>query len=207
MADMKSYQADHVPDTALVLRGLTDIIDQVMDLAATERISLREVLRTIGDAGFAPILLLPALAVATPLSGIPLFSTTMGILIFLVAGQMLLRREQLWLPDWLLRREVKGQLVRDGFNKLYAVARWIDARTETRMRLFAHRPLVFIPQLLCLLSGMIMPVLEFVPFTSSIMGIGVALLALGMLTRDGLLTIIGMLPYAIVAWLIATAAM
>ncbi|WP_247229057.1 exopolysaccharide biosynthesis protein [Yoonia sp. F2084L] len=207
MADMKSYQADHVPDTAPVLRGLTDIIDQVIDLAQAERISLRDVLRTIGDASFAPILLLPALAVATPLSGIPLFSTTMGILIFLIAGQMLLRRENLWLPGWILRREVKGQLVRDGFIKLYPVARWIDARTERRMRIVARRPLVFVPQVLCLLSGMVMPVLELVPFTSSIMGVGVALLALGMLTRDGLLTMIGMIPYAIVGWLIATAAM
>ncbi|MCK0097703.1 exopolysaccharide biosynthesis protein [Yoonia sp. F2084L] len=204
---MKSYQADHVPDTAPVLRGLTDIIDQVIDLAQAERISLRDVLRTIGDASFAPILLLPALAVATPLSGIPLFSTTMGILIFLIAGQMLLRRENLWLPGWILRREVKGQLVRDGFIKLYPVARWIDARTERRMRIVARRPLVFVPQVLCLLSGMVMPVLELVPFTSSIMGVGVALLALGMLTRDGLLTMIGMIPYAIVGWLIATAAM
>jgi hypothetical protein len=53
---------------------------------------------------------------------------------------------------------------------------------------------------------MIMPLLEFVPFTSSIIGVGVALLALGILTRDGLLTIIGMLPYAIVGWLIVRAA-
>jgi hypothetical protein len=204
---MKSYQADDVPDTAPVLRGLTDIIDQVIDLAKAERISLRDVLRTIGDASFAPVLLLPALAVATPLSGIPLFSTTMGVLIVLIAGQMLLRRENLWLPGWILRREVKGQLVHDGFNKLYPVARWIDARTERRMRIVARRPLVFIPQFLCLLSGVVMPVLELIPFTSSIMGVGVALLALGMLTRDGLLTMIGMIPYAIVGWLIAAAAM
>ena len=193
-------------DAPPLLRGLTDIIDQVIDLAAADRISLREVLRTIGDASFAPILLLPAVAVATPLSGIPLFSTTMGVLIFLVAGQMLLRREHLWLPGLILRREVKGKLVRDGFGNLYPVAHWIDARTETRMRVFAHRPLVFIPQVLCLLSGMIMPVLEFVPFTSSILGVGVALMALGMLTRDGLLTMIGILPYGIVGWLVATAA-
>jgi hypothetical protein len=195
-----------MPDAPPGLRGLTEIINQVIDLAAADRISLREVLRTIGDASFAPILLLPALAVATPLSCIPFFSTTMGILIFLIAGQMLLQRQHLWFPRWVLRREVQGHLVRDGFRKLYPIARWIDARTQTRMRIFARRPLVFVPQMLCLVSGMIMPLLEFVPFTSSIIGVGVALLALGILTRDGLLTIIGMLPYAIVGWLIVRAA-
>lgn len=206
MMDEQLHRADHVPDAPPVLRGLSEIIDQVIDLAAADRISLREVLRAIGDASFAPILLLPALAVATPLSGIPFFSTTMGILIFLIAGQMLLQRQHLWFPDWVLRREVQGHLVRDGFRKLYPVAHWIDARTHARLRIFARRPLVFVPQMLCLVSGLIMPLLEFVPFSSSIIGVGVALLALGMLTRDGLLTLIGMLPYAIVGWLIVRAA-
>jgi hypothetical protein len=205
MMDKQLHRADHAPDAPPVLRGLTEIINQVIDIAAADRIYLREVLRTIGGAGFAPILLLPALAVATPLSGIPFFSTTMGSLIFLVAGQMLLQRKHLWFPDWVLRREVQGHLVRNAFRKLYPVARWIDARTQTRMRIFAHRPLVFVPQILCLVSGLLMPVLEFVPFSSSILGVGVALLALGMLTRDGLLTIIGMLPYGIVALLIVRA--
>lgn len=204
MAATKQCQADHLPDTPPDVKGLTDIIDQVTDLAKAQQVSLREVMRAVGGASFAPVLLLPALAVATPLSGIPLFSSMMGIVILLIAGQMLLQREHLWLPDWLLRREVKGERVRNGFSKLYPIARWIDARTSTRLRIFAHRPLTFVPQILCVLSGLAMPLLEFIPFTSSIMGVGVAMLALGMLTRDGLLTMIGMIPYAVVGWLIAT---
>jgi hypothetical protein len=51
-----------------------------------------------------------------------------------------------------------------------------------------------------------MPLLEFVPFSSSVMGVGVALLALGILTRDGLVILFGLIPYAVVGWLIAVAA-
>jgi hypothetical protein len=200
--DKTSDQAHPSPDPHPSLQSITEIIDQVVDIAQTDRVTLRKVLHAVGDASFAPILLLPALAVATPLSGIPLFSSLMGIVIFLIAAQMLLRREHLWLPDWVLRRDVKGKVVRDAFRKLYPVARWLDAHTHSRLRVLVHRPFIFVPQLLCLVSGALMPLLEFVPFSSSIMGVGVALLALGMLTRDGVVTIIGVVPYMLVGWLI-----
>lgn len=187
------------------LRTLTSIIDRVSDAAKEDQISLRDVLSAVGDASFAPILLLPAMAVATPLSGIPLFSALMGIIIFLVSLQMLLRRDQLWLPKWVLRRSLKGETVRKAFGYLRPVAGWLDKRTDKRLRVLTHRPFVFIPQLLCVISGAMMPALEFVPFSSSILGIGVAILALSILTRDGLVLLIGLLPYGIVWWLITGA--
>jgi hypothetical protein len=52
------------------------------------------------------------------------------------------------------------------------------------------------------MSGLMMPVLEFVPFSSTTLGIGVTLLALGMLTRDGAVTLVGLVPYALIIWLI-----
>ena len=184
--------------------GLTDIIDQVVDTAQTEKVSLHDVIDAIGSASFAPVLLLPAVAVTTPLSGIPLFSAMMGVLIALVSAQMLFRRDHLWLPDWILRRKVKGEKVVKAFEYVRPAARWLDRHTGKRLRYVVKRPLIFLPQLACLLSGLAMPMLELVPFSSSIMGAGVTLLALGMLTRDGLLVLIGLIPYGIVGYLIAT---
>lgn len=182
--------------------SLKDVIDQVIDAAQADHISLRQILAQIGDASFAPILLLPALAVATPLSGIPFFSSLMGIIISLVSIQMLIRKDHIWFPDWVLRREAKGSRVQKAFHALYPAANWIDARTRRRFTLFVKRPLIVLPQLVCLLSGALMPLLEFVPFSSSIMGMGVALLALGMLARDGVVILLGLIPYGGVGWLI-----
>lgn len=183
-------------------KSLPQVVAQIIDLGEAEVVSLRDVLEEIGNASFAPVLLLPALAVATPLSGIPLFSSLMGIVIFLIAGQMILRRKHPWLPDWVLRREVKGERLRSAFGYVQPVAKWVDKWTRRRLRWLIHRPFVFVPQLLCVLSGLVMPVLEFVPFSSSIMGTGVALMALGMMARDGVVVILGTLPYAAVGWLV-----
>lgn len=181
---------------------LPEIIDRVLSAAEAEVVDLGTVLQSFGRASFTPILLLPALAVATPLSGIPLFSSLMGIIIALVSAQMLLRRRYLWLPDWVLRRQVKGAAVQKAFTRIRPVAAWVERRTAQRLQILMHRPLIFVPQALCLVSGLIMPPLEFVPFSSSILGVGIAFLALGMLTRDGVVTIIGLIPYGGVAWLV-----
>lgn len=181
---------------------LPEIVERVIDAAGVETLSLGAVLDAFGRASFTPMLLLPALAVATPLSGIPLFSSLMGLVIVLVSLQMLLRRRRLWLPAWVLRREVRGETVRRAFIRLRPVATWLDRHTSARLRFLLRRPFIFVPQVICLISGLAMPPLEFVPFSSSVMGIGVAILALGMLTRDGVVMILGLLPYAGVVWLV-----
>ena len=91
---------------------LTAIVDRVVAETHTGEVGIDDLLKTIGYSSFTPVLLLPAIAVATPLSGIPLFSTLMGSLIFLVALQMLLGQKQLWLPHWLLHHKTNSARVR-----------------------------------------------------------------------------------------------
>jgi hypothetical protein len=188
--------ADTAPAT------LPEIIDRVLGAAESERTDIRAILKSFGRASFTPVLLLPALAVATPLSGIPLFSSLMGVMIALVAGQMLARRRFLWLPDWILARQINGATLKAAFLRVRPVAVWIDRRTARRIRIFSHRPLIFVPQIICFVSGLMMPLLEFVPFSSSVVGVGVAILALGMLAQDGVVILLGLLPYALAAWLV-----
>ncbi len=182
--------------------SLPEIIDRVLDAAKDEVTDIRTILRSFGRASFTPVLLLPAMAVATPLSGIPLFSSLMGIFIAIVSAQMLARRRHLWLPNFILSRQINSKKLSAAFNRIRRVAVWIDSHTAKRLSLLSIRPLIFVPQLICLLSGLLMPFLEFVPFSASVAGLGVAILALGMLARDGIVILLGLLPYAGVAWLI-----
>lgn len=181
---------------------LTGIVDRIVNATHKEQLDIDDLVQATGRASLSPVLLIPAIAVATPLSGIPLFSTLMGVLIFLVALQMLLRRDQLWLPKWLLRRKLNSARIRSVFHRLRPALAWLDARTHARLTAFVHRPLIFIPQILCVLSGLAMPFLEFVPFSSSLVGGAVALLAFGMLARDGLFVMLGLSLYLGPVWLV-----
>lgn len=182
--------------------SLMSILKRVENAAGDETMSVGEIVDLVGQVSFAPLLIVPAIALVSPLSGIPLFSSTMGLIIFLVSFQMLLRRENLWLPRWVLRMRASRRRVRSVFERLHPFVRWLDRRTETRLTVFTHQPLVIIPQILCVLSGMLLPVLEIVPFSSSMIGLSVALLGIGIFARDGVLLVLAVLPYMLVGALI-----
>ena len=59
-------------------------------------------------------------------------------------------------------------------------------------------------QAICLCCGLVMPLLEFIPFTSSMMGVVVSLLAFGLLARDGVFVLLGFLAIGGVVTLVLT---
>lgn len=182
--------------------SLVSILADIEDLQGEGSVTLGEVVRLIGQISFAPLLIVPAVALVSPLSGIPFFSTIMGVIIFLVSVQMLLRRDHLWLPEWLLALKANRTRVRSAFEKLHPFVAWLDRRTQTRLTALTHRPLVFIPQFACVLSGLCLPMMEVIPFSSSMVGLSVALLGIGMFARDGVILIIALIPYLVIAGLI-----
>lgn len=176
--------------------GIEDLLDQVQGAAEEDRTSLRKVVDALGAGSFIPNLMVPALAVVSPLSGVPLFSSLCGITIALVSAQMLARRERIWLPSKLLDKTLDSSKLTGALDKMKRPARWLDRITRERLSMLVRRPIIWLVQLACLLCGLAMPFLELVPFTSSILGATVSLFAFGMLARDGLFVLAGFLALA-----------
>lgn len=160
----------------------------------------------LGKASFIPNLMLPALAVVSPLSGIPLFSSTCGIWIALVCAQMMLHRDHIWLPDFLMRRSISSERLRTAAERLRRPAGWLDGLTRHRLALLMHPPLRWVAQLICLVAGLCMPFLELLPFASSILGAVVFLMSLAMLADDGRVLLVAIVVLAaapaLVFWLL-----
>ncbi|SLN22247.1 exopolysaccharide biosynthesis protein [Roseisalinus antarcticus] len=168
-----------------------DIVDRLDALSAEPVLSLRMLLRVFGTASFVPALMIPAILVVSPLSGIPFFSSICGLTIALVALQMLFRRTHLWLPAVLMERQVTGRQLSRAMGGIRRLAGWIDAHTSPRLAILADPPGIAVPQALAVLSGSAMPFLELMPFSSSILGLAVLLYSVSFLARDGLYVIAG----------------
>ena len=169
-----------------------EIVDRLDALAQEDRVTLADVIDAFGPRSFLPVMMVPALLVVSPLSGIPLFSSACGVTIAFIAGQMVLGRDSLWLPGPLLRRGVEGARARGAVQKLRRVAGWIDAHARNRLGPFMRAPMRKLVQVLCLLCGMAMPFLELVPFSSSILGATVLMMSTALLARDGLFVAVGL---------------
>jgi hypothetical protein len=163
-----------------------DILSVLRGLSVRERVSLGDLVERVGPSSFVPALLVPALLVVSPLSGIPLFSSVCGLAIALIAAQMLLRRRQVWLPRALLSRGVPGARLAQAVDWMDGPASWLDRRLRHRMGALFVMPFASLLPLACIAAGLAMPFLEFVPFSSSILGTAVVCIAVGILARDGL---------------------
>ena len=176
--------------------GAGAVVDKIETTLGADRTRLGDVVDAIGHAGYTPLLMLPALALVSPLSGVPGFTSVCGILIAAVSAQMMLRRPTLWLPGWMRRTSLSSARVHRIINWFRLPARWLDCITRQRLTGLVTPPFLILPQGLCLTLGLIIPLLELVPFTSSILGAVIVILAAGMFAGDGLLALAGMLVAA-----------
>lgn len=180
-------------------RTLNDLLDQVE--AATERppVSVKTVLDNLGERSFSPVILVVALLMVSPLSGIPGAPTVSALLIVTVGCQALLGRSHLWLPGALLRRSVPEDRLRTAVTWLRRPAAFFDRNSHSRWPLLTTRPMRIVTMATCVVLPMGWPPLELLPFVTSFGAGAVALLAFGLLTRDGLYVLLG---YVVIAGMI-----
>lgn len=184
--------------------SLEDLLDRIGDAAKdAERVSLDRILEALGHRSFGPALLLAGLVTLTPVIGdIPGVPTLMGVFVFLTAGQILLGRERMWLPGWLLTRRVEHARLEAALGWMHPIARTIDRVLEPRLEFVLGEVGIHVLAIICLLISMVMPVMEFVPFSANAAGILLAAVGLALVTRDGLLALATMLVFGVVVGLL-----
>ncbi|SNY92723.1 Uncharacterized conserved protein [Cohaesibacter sp. ES.047] len=173
--------------------SVVSILEQTNEAANGEKTSVGEAMDTLGAESYVALILVPALLAVSPLSGIPTASSFLGITIALVSFQALLGREQFWFPGWLLRRKVDTEKFRSAMTSLQKPAGYIDRFTKKRFSFLVQPPARTLMKLVCMLCGLTMPFMELIPFSSSILGAAVSLLATALIVRDGLLAVLGLL--------------
>lgn len=161
-----------------------------------DRVSLGEMLEEIGTDAFPAIMLLAALIMITPASGIPGLSTAGAIVIALTAVQMIVGRKALWLPGFLNRQTLKRSTLHKAHRFLDRPARFVDRLLGRRLVFLTRKPFSLIPAIACLAAAGVVPLLEFVPFSASIAATAIAFFALGLAAGDGLLVLVGMVVLA-----------
>ncbi|MHA6346184.1 exopolysaccharide biosynthesis protein [Roseivivax sp. CAU 1761] len=171
--------------------SLCEILSRVAPRDGDSTVSIAEVLDRVGRRSFPVALLVVALILITPLSGIPGAPTVGGAILILISGQALLHRDHLWLPGILTRRKVKADRLRQGLDWLDKPAAWVDRHSRNRWRVLTRRPFSSVALLLIIATAVTWPVLELLPFFTSAGAIAVALLAIGLMVHDGIYVIAG----------------
>ncbi len=153
------------------------------------RIQLSEIGRSLGNRSFGLLLLVFALPNAQPI-GFPGLSTITGIPLALIALQMVLGREQPYLPAWLGRRSLPGrefsQLVEKTTPWLARIERLLKPRLGWMTGKRGERVLGAFCLTLAAILMLPLPLGNLLP------GISIVMLALGLMEKDGALILVGL---------------
>lgn len=187
------------------VHSLRDLVEQIEDAGQGREVSVESVLQSIGERSFAPLLLVVSVLLVTPLGAVPGAPTFGAVIIALIGLQMLLGRRELWLPQVLLRRKISGEKLTRTVRYIEPVARTVDKLVHPRLPRLARAPFSRIIGAACALIALTMPPLEVVPMANAATGATVALFALALTVRDGLLVLVALAASGGVAYLVGGA--
>ncbi len=168
------------------IHKLEELIDLFSALAKDKsHVSVQDIVKGLGETAYLPLITAFALVVVSPLSGIFFLPTLMGLLISLLAFQMFFRKTHLWLPKFILKREISSTRLQRAAGWLKGLARWLDTNSRTRWQILVRQPVKTFLPLVVIAAALAMPFLELVPFSSSLLGMAITLICTGLLLSDG----------------------
>ena len=156
-----------------------------------ETVTLGQIMASLKDQGLIFLIALLAFPTSIPIPTPPGFTTLFGIPLAILTAQLIYNLDSPWLPKWIANREIKLSTFEMFVTKaepfFAKLAKFLKPRNPYFTSVFMEK-IVGVIAFLCALS-ITLPIL----FGNAIPSIGVFIMALGLLYKDGLTTLFGMI--------------
>ncbi|MEA1080755.1 exopolysaccharide biosynthesis protein [Marinobacter qingdaonensis] len=184
--------------------NLSQLLQRLRDQTeGQDQVSIGDLLAAVGQRSFGPIVLVAGLIVVAPLIGdIPGVPTLLGLVVLLTLGQLLFRRETIWLPHKLTHRRVGRDKLMKGLDWMAKPARFVDRWSRPRLTWLVRGPGRYLMAIICMLVAAAMPAMEVVPFSANGGGLALMVFGMAMVARDGLLALLGMVLTGGTLWFV-----
>lgn len=180
-------RAETLNDSAFSGPSFTEMLAGFRAELPDGRVTLSDCAAILGDRAFGGFLLMLSLPNILPLPWG--FATALCIPMVLIATQMLLGRQRLWLPQILLRlgaeREVVARALDRSLPMLRRTERWLRPRLSFLSSSLSERLVGAVCLFLCVVLVLPIPLLGWFP------AFALVALALGLVERDGLMLLVG----------------
>lgn len=169
----------------------SDYLLELLDTAKSNGgLHIRTILMREGRLGVAVALLMLAIPAVVPVPNPlgPVFGTCLAF----IAIQMLLGRQTLWLPDFIARRLLPVKVVEAAVNGTRTTILGIESRLQPgRLGALTGRMARIVLAIPVLLLAVLIALP--IPFGNTLPAISIALIAISLAERDGLMIIIAMI--------------
>ncbi len=166
--------------------------------AGEGRLSVGEMVRAFGDRAFGAVMLMIAIIAMLPWP--PGGTTIVGAPLLLLALELALGRETLWLPRWALNGAVDRTAYRRLTGRILPAIRFVERLSRPRLYLLTNSLAQLFIGFACLLLSVVL-VLP-IPLGNMAPAAAIAFFSLGVMQRDGVAVILGWLATAASAGLL-----
>lgn len=210
MSQSRSISGPVLPHELVILEPRTprtsELLMGIASAEGTERVLFGDLIAAMRNRAFGVSFLLFGIPNCLPMPpGIPVIC---GIIVALVAVQMVMGRDQLWLPSWLASRSFARKDLQRIVGRADPWIKWVERLARPRLHLFAdarsRRIIGVAGMILGLALVLPIPIIGNIP-----LGIPICILGLGIVERDGAIiiggyvaTVLGLLVTAGLGWLI-----
>ncbi|MCT4635366.1 MAG: exopolysaccharide biosynthesis protein [Rickettsiales bacterium] len=158
---------------------------------STKTISLGEINEHLNERGFALLMILFSFPMAIPLPYPPGFTTILGLPLLFFSIQMLLGMDKPSLPEWIAKKTIQTSHLMFAVDKSSPYFLKLEKLLKPRMAYFSSihgEKLIGFVSMLCAIS-IALPII----FGNAVPSAGIFIMALGLLGKDGLVIIIGII--------------
>jgi hypothetical protein len=183
-----SYQATVGRATKPEPSRTSDLLRQFAASLTVERVTVGEVVAALGDRGLGVLIAIFALPNILP-STVPFGNVATGIPPLIFAVQLMLGFDRLILPRFVAKPTVGTQSLKAIVPKVAAVLSWFERLLTPRLSWVTGPRGERIFGLVCVLLAIVstLPI----PFGHNLPALGLMLIGLGLIERDGLAILIG----------------
>ncbi len=172
-------------------QATSTVLQRTVDRHTRDDVSFGELITALQERGFGLLMVIFVLPNCVPIPVPPGFSTVFSIPLVFLSLQMLIGRPAPWLPEWLRRKTVKRATLAKLVSTISPRLKYVEKLLKPRLT-FTHTP---VGERIIGLFWLIFAISIAVPLpmTNFIPGIGILVMSLGLLSKDGVTVIIGMI--------------
>lgn len=176
----------HAPPAKAAPPKASALLQDLLDAFPNESMTVGELLERLEQRAFGLLLLLLSLPMCIP--NIPGISTVFGVAMLIPAAQMILGRQEVWVPKRLREWAFSREAVVKSITAALPILKRMEHLAKPRWSFLVDRPFMAFWGLLTLTMALILilplPFLNFTP------GVTMAIFAIAMLQEDGVLAIV-----------------
>lgn len=171
-------------------RAISEVLLDLQETLPAEKVCTFDLLEALHERGFGFLLFIFALPAALPLPGLGINLIIALPLVFLTAQQAL-GRHTIWIPEKMKYKSISRAQFESILNKALPLIRKVEFLLRPRLGFITHG--VF--SNLIGICGLVMALSVTVPLplTNTVPSMGIALMAVGVIMRDGLAVLAGAL--------------